>query len=307
MTEEEKKEKKRAHDKAYRESHKEEKRASDAEYRRTHKKELAAYRAVNKDKIAAGKVAWRKKNKEAIAAYEADYRAKNKASIVKWKADYRAENKDEISAYNAEYYSENAERIKAEHLIYNAENKDKIAAYYQEHKEEKAIYGAEWYKNNKDIRKAWVADNRDKRNAYNAKRRAIFANATIGDLDEIAEIYRQAQEDEGIICYLCGKVIELGDRNVDHVHPISKGGKHTPPNLRITHVHCNFVKHDTILEPILLNPGDRVIDREGDIGTVVYSDDPHNVQVHYDNGGSSINCIVPECESFEGLWLEEEQ
>ena len=53
--------------------------------------------------------------------------------------------------------------------------------------------------------------------------------------------------DEPIRCYLCGELIPLGDRHVDHKHPLSKGGKHCVSNLGITHSFCNLSKNDNII------------------------------------------------------------
>ena len=42
--------------------------------------------------------------------------------------------------------------------------------------------------------------------------------------------------------------------------------------------------------------GDRVIDSEGDIGTVSECDDPHNIFVRLDkNRGSVLYCVVKDC------------
>ena len=257
---------------------KEEQKAYNKVYNASHKKEMKAhndrYRASHKEETKVYNAIYYAAHKDVAAAYRDEHKEKI--------ADYRASHKEEVKAYNAVYRDEHKEELSAKSVIYREKNRERISARAGK----------------------WQKDNPDKACAITAKRKALILEATIGDIDEIKEVYRRAKEDEGIVCYLCGEVVEKGLGHVDHVFPLSKGGAHTASNLRITHAHCNFVKHDTILEPILLNPGDRVIDREGDIGTVVNSDDPHNVQVHYDNGGSSINCIVPECESFEGLWPE---
>jgi len=227
---------------------KEEKRDYNIAYCRSHKKEAAAYRRKNKDKIAAAKVIYNKNNKEKIAAYEATYREENKERISTQRAAYRVDHKDEISDYNAEYYSKHSDEIKANASAWRLENEGYQAAYYEAHKEEKAAYGAEWYANNRDARREWVLNNMDKRRATDSKRRALIAGATIGDLDEIEEIYRQAVEDEGIICYLCGEVIEKNCGQVDHIFPVSKGGVHSAENLRIVHAHCNLKKSAKIID-----------------------------------------------------------
>ena len=240
---------------------------------------------------------YQEKNRARIAARQSKYAQENKERLNEYSREWAAENRDKRKVITDRWRHNNNDKIVAAGKRYNAENKEMISAkraiYRKENKEMARISSAKWHEKNPGKKRAW-----------SVRRRALEKEATIGSLDEINEIYRSAKEDEGIVCYLCGKVIEKGCGHVDHVFPLSKGGAHTASNLRATHANCNMKKHDTILEPILLNPGDRVIDREGDIGTVVNSDDPHNVQVHYDNGGSSINCIVPECESFEGLWPE---
>ena len=112
-------------------------------------------------------------------------------------------------------------------------------------------YNKYYYNKTKEIRLEWQSNYRkchkSERNAGQAKRRAIINFVTIGDLDKIKEVYRQAREDEGLICPLCGKVIDIDDRHVDHIHPLSKGGAHSVENLQITHSLCNMIKHDKVL------------------------------------------------------------
>ncbi|MDD0851815.1 HNH endonuclease signature motif containing protein [Halobacteriovorax sp. GB3] len=44
-------------------------------------------------------------------------------------------------------------------------------------------------------------------------------------------------------CALCGEVIEAyKDSSVDHIVPLSKGGKDNWSNIQITHRHCNQLK-----------------------------------------------------------------
>lgn len=51
------------------------------------------------------------------------------------------------------------------------------------------------------------------------------------------------------VCYLCGKEInKIRDLSMDHVIPLSKGGKSTNENLKPTHKKCNQKKADMLLE-----------------------------------------------------------
>jgi len=64
----------------------------------------------------------------------------------------------------------------------------------------------------------------------------------IGDKAAIKAIYRQARENKKVRCYLCCGLIPLGERHVDHIVPLSKGGKHKASNLGIAHSSCNLSK-----------------------------------------------------------------
>ena len=52
---------------------------------------------------------------------------------------------------------------------------------------------------------------------------------------------RLFNEDKGI-CYLCKLPMGLNDWNIDHIIPISKGGKTVYYNLKATHIKCNLEK-----------------------------------------------------------------
>ncbi len=64
----------------------------------------------------------------------------------------------------------------------------------------------------------------------------------IGSPAALKSVYRRARETKKVDCYLCGKRIPLGDRHVDHIIPLSKGGAHTAGNLAIACSSCNIRK-----------------------------------------------------------------
>ncbi|TNF30719.1 MAG: HNH endonuclease [Deltaproteobacteria bacterium] len=48
-------------------------------------------------------------------------------------------------------------------------------------------------------------------------------------------------------CALCGEAIKVyEDSSVDHIIPVSRGGKDTESNVQITHVWCNNQKGDLL-------------------------------------------------------------
>lgn len=55
---------------------------------------------------------------------------------------------------------------------------------------------------------------------------------------------------DGNHCYLCGRHLRRSEINLDHVVPLSRGGTHTPDNLRVCCVQCNVRKGSRLLEEI---------------------------------------------------------
>ena len=54
-------------------------------------------------------------------------------------------------------------------------------------------------------------------------------------------------------------------------------------------LHLHIVSHSNLVI------GMRVMDDEGNVGTVKECEDIHNVFVEYDNGGSGLHCLIEEC------------
>ena len=152
---------------------------------------------------------------------------------------------------NQTYHDAHTEEIKAYQAQYGRDNRETM--------NERALA---WNKAHPEARKRAVRRDYEKHKARfeaaSALRRAMVIGATIGNLAEIAEIYRQAREDAPIRCYLCGKLIPLGEgeRHVDHVIPLKPDdptvtpGKHCPSNLRITHATCNWKKNNFMVDTL---------------------------------------------------------
>lgn len=65
-------------------------------------------------------------------------------------------------------------------------------------------------------------------------------NGTVNSLS-ISDLLKK----QNYLCAICGKVMETYyDRSIDHILPLSKGGRHTINNIQITHRHCNVIKGD---------------------------------------------------------------
>ena len=46
--------------------------------------------------------------------------------------------------------------------------------------------------------------------------------------------------------------------------------------------------------------GQRVKDKDGNIGIIRAVEMPHNILVEYDNGGSGVHCLLPDCNEMIG-------
>jgi len=159
-------------------------------------------------------------------------RAKHIVANARWNATHREEIKVRRTASRATYRASHRKEIKVGQTAYRAA-----------HIEESRAYSA-----------AYNAAHKIERAAQRAKRRALkygaLAGATISQHSEIAEIYHRAKKDSKVRCYLCGKLIPKGHRQVDHITPLSKGGAHRPSNLAVACDTCNLSKNAKLPEEI---------------------------------------------------------
>ncbi len=58
------------------------------------------------------------------------------------------------------------------------------------------------------------------------------------------------------VCYLCGKEIPDSELTIDHILPVSRGGKNNVDNLRLAHRMCNLVKASLTPDEFLTTVGD---------------------------------------------------
>lgn len=58
----------------------------------------------------------------------------------------------------------------------------------------------------------------------------------------------QIIERDGLNCYLCRKLLTYETATIDHIIPMSKGGFHSPTNVRIACAECNQDKDNKDLE-----------------------------------------------------------
>lgn len=98
----------------------------------------------------------------------------------------------------------------------------------------------------KECKKAYDGQYRNqnitKRRQSHAKRRAILRGIDAEDIS-----FQDIWNRDGHVCKLCNKIIDPSLKypnpnmpSLDHVIPLSLGGRHTFDNVRLTHLHCNI-------------------------------------------------------------------
>lgn len=64
-----------------------------------------------------------------------------------------------------------------------------------------------------------------------------------------ARIVSELMYRDGLGCYLCGVRMKYKERTIDHVVPLSKGGKDVMENYALCHRECNLLKGNMIVKP----------------------------------------------------------
>ena len=111
--------------------------------------------------------------------------------------------------------------------------------YYEENREHKLEYGKKYYEDNKEhcreYNKKWAKNNQHLRRANEQKRRAMKKGAAVDLTDNERLAIQLIYEDAQILGW-----------HVDHIVPLSKGGRHHPDNLQIVKSSYNLSKSNKL-------------------------------------------------------------
>jgi 5-methylcytosine-specific restriction endonuclease McrA len=181
------------------------------------------------------------------------YRATHLESIKAHKALYYAEHREEQRARMRARYLLNGDEHRSHSAAWRAEHPEEVKeyqkVYHVTHKEELAVYEATYRITHQDeIRKRdaeYKKTHADRVQVYGAKRRAAkYGNTPIEELLTSTEWLAILADAHGH-CHYCSKEAKL---TLDHVIPLSKGGKHSKDNVVAACLHCNASKKDTMLD-----------------------------------------------------------
>jgi len=168
------------------------------------------------------------------STYYANNRDKSRA--------YSEKHRDRLTEYRRNRYYSDPSRFRQYARDYYANHREEARIYRQEHREKYRRWKAAYDKANHAIvsqknREYWRR-HPEKARVNKQKRRARLASAE-GVLT-VADIHRQLKS-QGGHCWWCGS--NLGNKwHVDHVIPLSRGGKNDPSNIVITCPRCNLSK-----------------------------------------------------------------
>lgn len=139
---------------------------------------------------------------------------------------YYKDNKERYAATNKKWRKNNKEKCATDMKEWYKNNREWIVEYRKDNKEKLAVDNAKWWK-----------DNPGKRNAYEAKRRALKLKQT--------PVLTEVQQHQIDLIYKIRD--ELGSNyHVDHIIPVSKGGQTHPDNLQIVLKSYNLQKHNKL-------------------------------------------------------------
>lgn len=146
------------------------------------------------------------------------------------------------SRLNREKYRER-QRIAARKYYKNNPDKQRAASSKWRKANPKKVcnYTKKWQKLNpnkcRDYNKNWKKLNPDKNRDKQARRRA----AKLGVKSEKVQRSLIYERDKGI-CHICSQKTNPNNWHLDHVIPLSKGGKHNYKNVAVSHPQCNLQK-----------------------------------------------------------------
>jgi len=166
---------------------------------------------------------YRKRNKKRLLEYGRRYYQEHKEEYKKW----RKENKEYIKECNKKWREKNKVRKKLGDREYFLNNRKKVNEYHKKYKKENPKRVSEWYKKYNGSPKGKL--NFTKQNHLRLSKK--FGNEFKLSQKDIKKIFERDK-----VCVYCGKSRHL---ELDHIVPLSKGGKSIFNNFVVACRYCN--------------------------------------------------------------------
>lgn len=219
-----------------------------------------------------------------VKAQEREYHERTRARRNELARKRYAENPDHFRKKRKRYYHENRELELERYRKWREENPEKsrqsVQSWFDRNPDYKREYAKRYRKQNREYlneyRRQWAREHPLRERAKWARRWAQRKNAKgIHTGDDIRAMLT-AQE------YTCGYCdCDISDEyHIDHIRPLSRGGRNDPPNLLATCPSCNMSKGDKTLEEWGLVITDKTILSNIDVVLEQWIDD------HADDNGN---------------------
>lgn len=179
--------------------------------------------------------------------------AKKKRDQREYNLAYYQKNKEKLKQRSRDWKLQNPERYKTSQSIHREANRERI------NRERRILYATNptfaeniragsraWGKENPERRRTklrtWRERNPDKTKASLLKRYALTRGASDAELILRSEVYDR----DNALCRYCGIKLGKEEWHLDHIVPVSKGGKHTKDNVCVSCPSCNLGKGNKI-------------------------------------------------------------
>jgi 5-methylcytosine-specific restriction endonuclease McrA len=163
--------------------------------------------------------------------YQRKHYAENPDKWSMYGKRWRENNKETKAAYDRTYAENNPERVRAAKQKYKRVHKDRI-------REQNKIYSLKNKEILREKNRLWRENNLEKHRMKEARRRTRkHQNGVFVVLDkELRKLISSP-------CYYCG----AQHQHIDHLVPISRGGRHSVGNLISSCSNCNLSKNNKFL------------------------------------------------------------
>jgi 5-methylcytosine-specific restriction endonuclease McrA len=170
---------------------------------------------------------------------------RRKATLLR----YRQKHKEQIRAYNRRYRAVNRDCRREYDKEWLSKHPGRAAEYRRKYRAKRLACNDKWLAQHPGYMFRWYKNHPGKRTEYSrttrASRRNAFAEHVDLDLVAARDHWR---------CGICGLSIRKGEESLDHIIPVSRGGKHEYSNVQLAHTVCNLWKGARILRGVVVVP-----------------------------------------------------
>jgi hypothetical protein len=210
----------------------------------------AAWAKKNEIELSERRAKWDKDNPGRHKATAADWYIKNKELTKERSKAHRIKNIEHVKIIKKIYQTKNKERIRQHSFEWRAENKERLkiskAEYHAANKHEISKRGAIWRESHQEELRAasrkYRQSNPEKFRINNNNREAK-KRGNGGKLSP--DIIFRLLKIQGTKCAICKVNVKKTGYHLDHIVPVSRGGKNSDANVQITCPKCNLKKRDS--------------------------------------------------------------